>query len=158
MGVNIGTGQPVTDVSTTMTPEDTSGPEVAQKTRFARKTLGVLIAVAVALSMFSAPVAAQDGLDPCGTLTDGEGQDGQLQGQIKTVIQLIVFGGFLGGVLAICLDFASRTIPTVSSEFQGAAQKGIVFGFGLPVMLYIAKFVGEQFVTANNANLDCLFP
>lgn len=134
-----------------------SAPDTSVFSGLGGRLLVLAIVSALFLSIVSMPAAAQSsssGIDVCGEITsDGDGTD--LASQIQAVLTVIVLGGILGGVTAIIIGYASKSVPFLdSSTYSDFPKKGFVYGLGLPIFLYLLSFLAGFL----GINVDCIIP
>lgn len=132
-------------------PED-SAQDTSAFAGMGTRVLTLVIVSALFLSIVSMPAAAQsssNGIDVCGEMDD------DLENQLRAILSVIVLGGILGGVAAIIIGYASKSVPFLSSgDYSDYPKKGFIYGLGLPIFLYLLSF----FAGFLGIKINCIIP
>ncbi len=121
----------------------TSGASPTAKlnsSRAARFLLISVLAAALLLTAFATPAAAQNSVDICSEMPDSGFTE-----FIQNAIKLLVFAGVILGTFGVILGFMSEASPFLdSSSYSDLKSDGIIYGWGIPAVLYFLNFMSEM--------------
>lgn len=135
---------------TNPTSDDEFG-ERLNSSRIKRFTVIGTLVLCLMLAMSASPAAAQEDMNLCSEIEDD--QFGQF---IADMLSLLVFGGVILGTFGILIGFISEASPWVDSKYNDLKSKGLIYGWGIVVVVYFLNFMGNMLFA--DGSFACFLP